>query len=166
MTTNLDAKCREHHRLKTFHTGCDGWRDTQPPDGTIEWTSPTGRIYRSTPDGAELFDDIADACTPRNPQGRNHRRDKTRRTAAARAAMAAKRSANAETLRINRARAQEIDERKWRNNFRNMLFLFKAHPAPARFAPGSTTHPKTKPSPPTGNHHRPRPPQTTTNHPS
>ena len=52
---NLACYCREHHRLKTFHGGVGGWRDQQLPDGTIVWTSPTGRIYRTTPGGPELF---------------------------------------------------------------------------------------------------------------
>ena len=42
---------RYHHRLKTFW----GWLDQQLPDGTIVWTSPTGRIYRTTPGGPGLF---------------------------------------------------------------------------------------------------------------
>jgi Domain of unknown function (DUF222) len=46
---NLACYCREHHRLKTFHGGPSGWRDEQLPDGTIIWTSPTGRVYRTTP---------------------------------------------------------------------------------------------------------------------
>ncbi|HYZ67409.1 MAG TPA: DUF222 domain-containing protein, partial [Mycobacterium sp.] len=51
----LACYCREHHRLKTFLCGPGGWRDEQLADGTIVWTSPTGRIYRTTPDGPELF---------------------------------------------------------------------------------------------------------------
>jgi hypothetical protein len=47
--------CRQHHRLKTFHGGPNGWRDEQLADGTIVWTSPTGRVYRTTPGGPELF---------------------------------------------------------------------------------------------------------------
>ncbi|MEE6180054.1 HNH endonuclease signature motif containing protein, partial [Mycobacterium sp. 050134] len=37
--SNLKCLCRKHHLLKTFWAG---WRDKQFPDGTIEWTSPTG----------------------------------------------------------------------------------------------------------------------------
>ncbi|BBY51453.1 hypothetical protein MARA_49210 [Mycolicibacterium arabiense] len=123
--TNLACYCRQHHRLKTFHGGPDGWRDEQRPDGTIVWTSPTGRVYRSTPDGADLFDDIADACGMPKPRWRNRRRERATRTAAARRAMAAKRAANDETRRLNRARRDEIDIRKWRNDMRRKLLVFK-----------------------------------------
>ena len=96
-------------------------------DGTIEWTSPTGRSYRSTPDGAELFDDIAKAMP--TPRPRHYRQDRARRIAAARAELAATRAANKETRRINHARATEIDQRKWRNEMRFKLFLFKGTPS-------------------------------------
>ncbi|MET0896447.1 MAG: DUF222 domain-containing protein, partial [Mycobacterium sp.] len=100
MDANTDPKCRLHHRIKTFDCG---WQTQQFVDGSIVWTSPTGRSYRSTPDGAELFDDIATALpAPRRP---GSYRDHATRIAAARAAMAAKRAANAETRRINKARA-------------------------------------------------------------
>ena len=49
--SNLACICRKHHLLKTFWTG---WRDRQYPDGTIIWTSPTGRTYRTQP-GSRLF---------------------------------------------------------------------------------------------------------------
>ncbi|SPM40031.1 13E12 repeat-containing protein [Mycobacterium numidiamassiliense] len=49
---NLKCLCRQHHRLKTFHSG---WQDTQLLDGTVIWTSPTGRTYRTSPAGADLF---------------------------------------------------------------------------------------------------------------
>lgn len=54
--SNLKCLCRKHHRLKTFHTG---WRDQQCSDGTVIWTSPTGRKYRTAPAGAELFPEIS-----------------------------------------------------------------------------------------------------------
>ncbi|BBZ02867.1 hypothetical protein MCHIJ_23040 [Mycolicibacterium chitae] len=128
LTGNLDPKCREHHRLKTFHTGPDGWRNKQHHDGTIEWTSPTGRVYRSTPDGAELFPDIA-ACAAPAPLPRNRHAEKTRRTLLARAGMAAKRATNIETQQLNHARAQEIDLRQWRNEVRRRLHLLKGTPS-------------------------------------
>ncbi|WP_445167562.1 DUF222 domain-containing protein [Mycolicibacterium sp. Dal123E01] len=49
--SNLACKCRKHHLLKTFW---DGWRDRQDPDGTITWSSPAGRTYRTQP-GSRLF---------------------------------------------------------------------------------------------------------------
>jgi hypothetical protein len=42
-THNLHCLCRHHHRLK--HQG--GWSITPNPDGTVTWTSPTGRCYRT-----------------------------------------------------------------------------------------------------------------------
>jgi hypothetical protein len=53
--SNLKLYCRKHHLLKTFYIGAGGWRDTQQPDGTVTWTSPTGRRYTTTPDGALYF---------------------------------------------------------------------------------------------------------------
>jgi predicted DNA-binding WGR domain protein len=49
--SNNSLKCRIHHLLKTF---C-GWVDRQLPDGTLVWTSPSGRSYLSTPTGARFF---------------------------------------------------------------------------------------------------------------
>lgn len=54
---NLKCLCRLHHRIKTFFGGPSGWRDVQLPDGTVVWTSPTGKTYRTTPAGADLFSD-------------------------------------------------------------------------------------------------------------
>ncbi len=123
---NLACYCREHHRLKTFHGGPDGWRDKQLPDGTIVWTSPTGRVYRTTPDGYELFPQMRPPpCQEPPPQRRNRSREKAARTTRARAALRDQRPINAETRRVNQARKQDIDHRKWRNHMRKMLILFK-----------------------------------------
>ncbi|MET0897968.1 MAG: HNH endonuclease, partial [Mycobacterium sp.] len=46
---------------------------------------------------------------------------------------AAKRAANAETRRINKARADEIEGRRWRNEMRFKLFLFKGTPSTSPF---------------------------------
>ncbi|CAJ1500141.1 DUF222 domain-containing protein [[Mycobacterium] kokjensenii] len=51
---NLRCLCRKHHLLKTFWTGPDGWHDHQHPDGTIDWTSPTGHTYTTRP-GSQLL---------------------------------------------------------------------------------------------------------------
>jgi hypothetical protein len=58
--SNNSLKCRIHHLLKTF---C-GWTDLQLPDGTIVWTSPSGRTYRTTPAGARFFPQLG---TPTGP---------------------------------------------------------------------------------------------------
>ncbi|MCQ1945317.1 HNH endonuclease signature motif containing protein [Arthrobacter sp. zg-Y1116] len=42
---NLEHLCRRHHRFKTLGF----WKACQPTPGVIEWTSPTGRIYRTEP---------------------------------------------------------------------------------------------------------------------
>ncbi|WP_234788376.1 HNH endonuclease signature motif containing protein, partial [Mycolicibacterium setense] len=40
--SNNKLYCRAHHLLKTFSTG---WTDRQLPDGTVEFTAPTGHTY-------------------------------------------------------------------------------------------------------------------------
>ena len=52
--SNLNCKCRKHHLMKTFYTGNGGWGDIQLPDGTVIWTSPTGRTYTTHP-GSRIF---------------------------------------------------------------------------------------------------------------
>ncbi len=98
---NLACYCREHHRLKTFHGGVGGWRDQQLPDGTIVWTSPTGRIYRTTPGGPELFPQMRPACVAPKPRKRSRSKEKAMRIARARRAIRDQRPVNAETRRVN-----------------------------------------------------------------
>ncbi len=63
---NLRVLCRKHHLLKTFWSGDRGWSDCQFPDGTIVWTSPTGKIYTTRPGSRLLFPlwDTAIAAAP------------------------------------------------------------------------------------------------------
>lgn len=123
---DLACYCREHHRLKTFHDGPNGWQDEQLADGTIVWTSPTGRKYRTTPDGYELFPQMRPPpCQEPAPHKRNRSRQKAQRRAHARARLREQRPINAETRRVNQARKSEIELRKWRNNMRRTLILFK-----------------------------------------
>lgn len=49
---NLAHLCRRHHRFKTLGY----WKACQPKPGVMEWTSPTGRVYRTEP-----FLELADA---------------------------------------------------------------------------------------------------------
>ncbi|MUL85802.1 MULTISPECIES: HNH endonuclease signature motif containing protein [unclassified Mycolicibacterium] len=49
--SNTKCLCRIHHLLKTFW---DEWGDRQQPDGTIIWTTPSGRTYLAKP-GSRLF---------------------------------------------------------------------------------------------------------------
>lgn len=53
--SNLKLLCRFHHLLKTFYTGFAGWADCQLPDGTVEWTAPSGHTYTTTPGGSVFF---------------------------------------------------------------------------------------------------------------
>ena len=50
--SNTKLFCRAHHLVKTF---CPGWSDRQLPDGTIEFTTPTGHTHVTEPHGAGLF---------------------------------------------------------------------------------------------------------------
>ncbi|MGA5540544.1 HNH endonuclease signature motif containing protein [Mycobacterium sp. NPDC051198] len=50
--SNTKLFCRAHHLVKTF---CPGWTDRQRPDGTIEFTTPTGHTHITEPHGAGLF---------------------------------------------------------------------------------------------------------------
>jgi hypothetical protein len=60
---NLKCLCRKHHLLKTFWIGRGGWSDEQLPDGTIVWTTPTGRRKHVPPGSRVLFPDW-DTTTP------------------------------------------------------------------------------------------------------
>lgn len=53
--SNLRSLCRKHHLLKTFWDGERGWSDRQSPDGTIVWTSPSGKTYTTRPGSRLLF---------------------------------------------------------------------------------------------------------------
>ncbi|MGY4647636.1 hypothetical protein ACVWWN_001432 [Mycobacterium sp. URHB0021] len=43
--SNLKCLCRKHHLLKTFWD----WSDRQLPDGTVQWTAPSGQAYTTHP---------------------------------------------------------------------------------------------------------------------
>lgn len=57
--SNLKLLCRYHHLLKTFYTGFGGWEDRQLPDGTVEWTAPSGHTYATTSGGSIFFPVLA-----------------------------------------------------------------------------------------------------------
>lgn len=61
-TDNLAHLCRGHHTLK--HHG--GWQARQRRDGSLEWSSPTGRDYRERPPARVAFA-RADANAPPTP---------------------------------------------------------------------------------------------------
>ena len=52
---NLRPLCREHHLVKTFRTGPNGWTVKARPGGATEWTAPTGHTYVTRPGAAILF---------------------------------------------------------------------------------------------------------------
>jgi hypothetical protein len=117
---NLKCLCRQHHRLKTFH---GGWRDTQLADGTVIWTSPTGRTYRTFPAGADLFPPPrGPACGAPPPIRRDRSKQRRARIVQAR-----------RHNRIVKARKDEIAAREFRNHMRDMLFVFKGAPSTSPF---------------------------------
>lgn len=66
--SNAKCLCRLHHLLKTFWVGANGWADRQLPDGTVVWTSPSGRTYATAP-GSRLFFPQWNTTTAELPQG-------------------------------------------------------------------------------------------------
>ncbi|TXI59605.1 MAG: HNH endonuclease [Mycolicibacterium mageritense] len=78
--SNTKCLCRIHHLLKTFWAG---WHDKQHPDGTVEWTTPSGRTYVKKP-GAGLFfphwDTTTAALPPPGPRIPNDGTTMPRRT--------------------------------------------------------------------------------------
>ncbi len=48
---NLAPLCRLHHLIKTF---C-GWTPHAQPDGSIQWSAPTGHTYTTAPGASMLF---------------------------------------------------------------------------------------------------------------
>ncbi len=125
---NLKCLCRQHHRDKTF---VEGWRDEQLADGTVIWTAPTGEVYRTMPGGVDLFPDMASppACQEPKPSRSNRSRDRAARIARIRIRNRIHRPINEAHRRLERARRQEIADRKHRNEMRKMLFILKGRPS-------------------------------------
>ena len=57
--SNTKLYCRIHHLFKPFYAGPAGWDEQQLADGTVIWTSPTGRTYTTKPLGASFFSQLA-----------------------------------------------------------------------------------------------------------
>jgi hypothetical protein len=57
--SNAKLYCRAHHLVKTFFSGPGGWSESQSPDGTVTFTSPTGHRYSTVPGGALHFPVLA-----------------------------------------------------------------------------------------------------------
>jgi hypothetical protein len=124
---NLKCLCRQHHRLKTFH---GGWRDAQLADGIVIWTSPTGRTYRTSPAGTDLFPHPrGPACAAPTPGRRSRSQQRSARISQARRHNREQRPVNEARRQLEQARKREIDARKFRNHMRDMLFLFKGTPS-------------------------------------
>jgi Domain of unknown function (DUF222) len=130
---NTKCYCRQHHRTKTFLTGPGGWHDEQLPDGTVILTSPTGRIYRNTPAGADLFPQLRPACAEPVPRPRNRQREKQAHTKRARRKLRALRPVNTEQRRINQARRRHLEAVTLRNRMRKTLFTLKGTPSTSPF---------------------------------
>jgi hypothetical protein len=127
---NLKCLCRQHHRLKTF----GGWRDKQLADGSVIWTSPTGRTYRTAPAGADLFPlPRGPACAAPVPRRRSRSQQRSARIAKARKHNREQRPVNEARRWLEQARKEEIAARKFRNHMRDMLFLFKGTPSTSPF---------------------------------
>jgi hypothetical protein len=129
--SNLKCMCLQHHRLKTFH---DGWHDVQLEDGTVIWTSPTGEPYRTAPGSIDLFPELrAPVCNAPKLVRRNRSRQRAARIARIRTRNRVQRPINEAARRLNRARRQEIEYRRWRNHMRDMLAVFKGKPSTSPF---------------------------------
>ena len=128
--TNLKCLCRLHHRLKTF----GGWRDTQLADGTVIWVSPTGKTYRTSPAGVDLFPQLGrQACAAPAANRRSRSKQRASRITQARKHNREQRPINERRRWLEQARKKEIDDRKWRNHMRDMLYVFKGTPSTSPF---------------------------------
>lgn len=95
-------------------------------DGTVIWTSPAGRTYRTTPSGTDLFPRLGQsACREPNPLYRNRSESRSGRIERARAKNRRLRPINEDLRRVDRARRQEIERRRNRNRMRRTLQFFK-----------------------------------------
>jgi len=83
-----------------------------PNSGDITRTIPTGRVYRTSPDGYDLFPQLRPACRAPTPRRRSHSQDKAKRIAHARSRLRDQRPVNAETRRVNRARNKKLPTAK------------------------------------------------------
>ena len=104
-------------------------------DGTIIWTSPTGRTYRTSPAGADLFprQPRGPACAAPVPSRRCRSRQRSTRIAQARKRNRELRPVNEARRWLEEARKREVAVRKFRNHLRDMLFLFKGTPSASPF---------------------------------
>lgn len=129
---NLKCLCRFHHRMKTFA----GWRDRQLPDGTVVWTSPTGRVFETRPGSAEVIPELVDALngTVQRPLLRRCA-DRAARRAARVARIRRENRVRLAGNDLHDRRRREIAERRSRNRMRDNLFLLSGRPNASPFCP-------------------------------
>jgi hypothetical protein len=89
------------------------------------FTSPTGRVYRNTPAGADLFPQMRSTCVEPIPRKHSRRREKSARIARTRRKLITQRASNAQQRHVNRGRRQEIEIRRWRNEMRRTLLVLR-----------------------------------------
>lgn len=118
---NLKCLCRFHHRLKTF----GGWSDEQYPDGTVVWTSPSGKTYRTTPGGADLFNSFKPVPCGQPKHARPPKLSRAARVEQTRAKNRRLRPVNEAYRYTQKARRRELERRRNRNRMRATLKLFK-----------------------------------------
>ncbi|BBX28874.1 HNH endonuclease signature motif containing protein [Mycolicibacterium alvei] len=123
VSANLKCLCRFHHRLKTF----GDWHDEQHPDGSVVWTSPTGKTYRTTPGGADLFNSFAPAPCAQPAPVRPPKLSRAARVERARAKNRRLRPVNESYRYTQKARRKELGRRRNRNRMRATLKLFKGN---------------------------------------
>ncbi len=132
----VDGRCWESQMsLPATSSAQDfgGWRDTQLADGTVIWTSPSGRTYRTAPAG-QTFSRNRGAgvrgarCQQAKPLEATKRSNCSGAQAQPRATARQRSPAP-----VGEARKQEIAARKFRNHMRGMLFLFKGTPSTSPF---------------------------------
>lgn len=106
--SNLALLCRAHHLLKTFFDGENGWAEQQFADGTITWTSPSGRCYTTKPGGALFFPVLAAPTDPvtSRPSGPQSERGRTLMMPTRRRSRAAENAARVSWER-------QLNERRW-----------------------------------------------------
>jgi hypothetical protein len=75
---NIELLCERHHQMKD--SAFTGWTLTQPAPGHLEWTSPTGEVYRVGPTPADYFPPHAPADADIDPDGGSTRSRRTRAT--------------------------------------------------------------------------------------
>ena len=125
----LACYCREHHRLKTFHDGPGGWQDQQlrRRHHRVDLTDRAGVSHHPRRVRAVSADaTTAMSGAPTTTGATDHARRHSAVHMPARGCASSARS-TPKYRRVNYARKREIELRKWRNNMRRTLILFKGH---------------------------------------